>query len=583
MTKTSAIPLNPLHFISRRSAVYGTHAMVSSSQPSATQAGIEVLKKGGNAADAAVAVAATLGVTEPSSTGIGGDAFCLFYDAKTKTVKGLNGSGRTPAALNLDLLRKEGIEGEGLPHTSIHAVTVPGAAAAWVDCVEWFGSGKVDLATILKPAIDLAENGFPVAEIASHLWKNHQQALIDNNPGQILEYLIDGVRAPEEGEVMTLPTLARSYKVLAHEGKAAFYQGSIGKAIVKAVTSRGGVMTIEDLANHSSSQPVTPISLDYHDHTVWEIPPNGQGITVLMALGIIQVLETNGSVDFTKLEHNSADYLHVVIEALRLAFADTRYYVGDPDVTHVPVEKLLSKEYLTERAKLIDLTHRTTGIKKGYPEKMGNTVYFSVVDEEGNACSFINSTFMGFGSHIVPEECGFPLHNRGCNFVLIENHPNCIGPSKRPYHTIIPSMITKKQENGQHELEACFGVMGAFAQPQGQVQVVLNMLRYLQNPQHSLDLPRLCVAPPPDKDKDSYASYAFTDVSQSVVYLEDGFTDKVIRDLEAKGHVCIRLEGHSRFTVGRGQIIRAKTDPRTGKRVLIAGSDPRGDGHAEGW
>ncbi|KAI8089276.1 gamma-glutamyltranspeptidase [Halteromyces radiatus] len=575
----------PLHFIGRRSAVYSTHAMVSSSQPSATQAGIEVLKKGGNAADAAVAVAAALGVTEPSSTGIGGDAFCLFYDAKTKTVKGLNGSGRTPANLTLDIIRKEGIEGQGLPSKSIHAVTVPGAAAAWADCVEWFGSGKLDLATVLKPAIDLAENGFPVAEVSSHLWKAQQQDLIDLNPGQQIEYLIDGLRAPDEGDIMTLPTLAKSYKVLAHQGKAEFYQGYIGQAIVDAVQNRGGVLTMEDLAIHSS-QPVEPISIDYHDHTVWEIPPNGQGITALMALGIIEALEKNGSVDFTQLEHNSAAYLHVVIEALRLAFADTRYYVGDPDVVHVPIQELLSKEYLAERAKLIDLKHRNGNIQKGYPEKMGNTVYFSVVDEEGNACSFINSTFMAFGSNIIPESCGFPLHNRGCNFVLIEDHPNCIAPSKRPYHTIIPSMITKKQDNGDHEFEACFGVMGAFAQPQGQVQVILNMLRYLQNPQHSLDLPRICVAPPAPQDKNKKLdanAYSFTDVSQSVVYLEDGITTQAIQELETMGHTCIQLVGHARSMMGRGQVIRSKYDQRTGKRVLVAGSDPRGDGHAEGW
>ncbi|KAI8337903.1 putative lincomycin-condensing protein lmbA [Chlamydoabsidia padenii] len=576
----------PLHFISRRSAVYGTHAMVSSTQPSATQAGIDILKKGGNAADAAVAVAAALGVTEPTSTGIGGDAFCLFYDAKSKTVRGLNGSGRTPAGLTLDLIRHQGIQGQSLPTKSIHAITVPGAAAAWVDCVNWFGSGNLNMATILQPAIDLAENGFPVAEISSHNWKKQQDGLITANPGQKLEYLIDGIHAPKEGDIMTLPTLAKSYKALAKDGKAGFYSGPIGEAIVAAVTSRGGVMTMKDLHDHDS-QPVEPISIDYHDYTVWEIPPNGQGITALMALGILEALEKNGSVDFDKLEHNSADYLHVVIEALRLAFADTRYYVGDPDVVHVPIQELLSKDYLAERASLIDLKHRTGTIQKGYPEKMGNTVYFSVVDEQGNACSFINSTFMPFGSHIIPEQCGFPLHNRGSNFVLINNHPNCIGPSKRPYHTIIPSMITKKQGNGQHDLEACFGVMGAFAQPQGQVQVILNMLKYLQNPQHSLDLPRLCVAPPVRKSKTGAMlhddAYSFTDVSQSVVYLEDGITKEVIQELEARGHECIRLEGHPRSMMGRGQVIRSTSDRRTGKRVLVAGSDPRGDGHAVGW
>ncbi|KAI8075075.1 gamma-glutamyltranspeptidase [Gongronella butleri] len=574
-----------LPFISRRSPVYGLNAMVSSTQTAATQAGVEILKKGGNAADAAVAVAAALGVTEPSSTGIGGDAFCLFYDAKLKTVKGLNGSGRTPKALTLDLIREQGIEGIELPGHSAHAITVPGAAAAWVDTVAWLGSGKVDLETILAPAINLAENGFPVSTVAAHSWQSNEKGLQKMNPDYDVEYLVDGKHAPAEGSVMTLPTLAKAYKAVAREGKAGFYEGEIADAIVAAVRSRGGVMTLEDLSSHAT-QEVTPISIDYHDHTVWEIPPNGQGITALMALGIIEALERAGTVDFAALEHNSGLYMHIVTEALRLAFADTRYYVGDPDVVHVPVEELLSKDYLTERAKLIDLTHRNGDIKKGYPEKMGNTVYFSVVDEEGNACSFINSTFKGFGSNIIPEACGFPLHNRGCNFVLIKDHPNCIGPAKRPYHTIIPSMITKKQKDGTHDLEACFGVMGAFMQPQGQVQVILSMLRYLYNPQHALDLPRLCIAPPKpsaNAGRVDTAAYSFSDVSQSVVYLEQGVSDKAIQELEALGHTVYVLEGHSRSMMGRGQVIQATTDARTGKRVWVAGSDPRGDGHASGW
>ncbi|ORX59611.1 gamma-glutamyltranspeptidase [Hesseltinella vesiculosa] len=572
-----------LPFLSRRSAVHGRQAMVSSSQPLATQAGIDILKRGGNAADAAVAVAAAIAVTEPTSTGIGGDAFCLYYDAKLKTVRGLNGSGRTPQALTLEWLRSRGIDDVVLPSDSAHTVTVPGAAAAWVDTVDWFGSGNLDLATILAPAVDLAENGFPVSEIASHMWRGQENQLRKTNPDVVVDYLIDGIRGPEEGEIMTLPTLAKTFKTLAEHGKAGFYQGYIAQAIVQAVTSRGGLMTMADLADHAS-QRVDPISLDFHEYTVWEIPPNGQGITALMALGIIEALQRNGTVDFAKIDHNSGLYMHIVTEALRLAFADTRYYVGDPDVVHVPIEQLLAKEYLAERAQLIDLTKRNDTIQKGYPEKMGNTVYFSVVDDEGNACSFINSTFMAFGSNIIPDGCGFPLHNRGCNFVLIENHPNCIGPGKRPYHTIIPSMITKKKDNG-HELEACFGVMGAFMQPQGQVQVILNMLQYLYNPQQALDLPRLCVAPPKQStNKDvSTAAYSFTDVSQSVVYLEEGVSAEAVEELQAMGHTCYVLQGHARSMMGRGQIIRSKIDPRTGQRVLTAGSDPRGDGHACGW
>ncbi|KAG2219826.1 hypothetical protein INT45_006269 [Circinella minor] len=574
--------VDSLPFISRRSAVYGTHGMVASAQPLATQAGIDILKKGGNAADAAVAVAAALNVTEPASTGIGGDAFCLYYDSKTRNVRGLNGSGRTPAALTIEYLREKAeIKGASLPNFSIHAATVPGAAAAWVDTVEKFGSGKLDLTTILQPAIDLAEEGFPVSTISSYQWNEEETLLKKSNPTKE-NFLIDGDHAPAEGEIIQLVNLAKTFKTLAAEGKDGFYKGRIADAIVDAVKSRGGLMTHEDLASHTSEM-VEPISLDYHDWTVWEIPPNGQGITALIALGIIRALEEQHGLDLTQFEQNSAEYLHIIIEALRLAFADTRYYVTDPKVLPCPTEKLLSKEYLSERAKLIDLKKRNDNVQKGYPEETSNTVYFSVVDGEGNACSFINSNFMHFGTHIIPEGCGFTLHNRGCNFVLIEDHPNCIGPSKRPYHTIIPSMITRKTPAGDHDLEACFGVMGAFMQPQGQVQVIMNMLHYHANPQHALDLPRICIAPPKPGADVASAAYGFTDVSNSVVYVEEGIQPETIEQLEARGHTCYVIAGHGRSMFGRGQVIRSKKDKRTGKFILGAGSDSRGDGQAAGW
>ncbi|KAI9477867.1 MAG: gamma-glutamyltranspeptidase [Benjaminiella poitrasii] len=572
-------PINTLPFISRRSTVYGTHAMIASSQPLATQAGLDILRKGGNAADAAVAVAAALNVTEPGSTGIGGDAFCLFYEAKTGKVKGLNGSGRTPTALTLNLIRQDkSISGTSLPANSIHAVTVPGAAAAWVDTVEQFGSGKVDLTTILTPAIDLAENGFPVSHISAHSWQEEASELKMTNDSN--EWLIDNARAPEEGEIMTIPTLAKTFRALAKEGKKGFYEGEIGSAIIQTLRSRGSAMTAEDLAEHTSEM-IEPISLDYHDWTIWQIPPNGQGITTLMALGIIEQLEELGLVDFEKIEQGSADHLHVVTEALRIAFSDTRHWVSDPSVVQVPTEQLLDKAYLRSRAsQLFDMHKRNATLARG-DVVAGNTVYFSVVDEEGNACSFINSIFMHFGSHIVVNDTGIVLHNRGCNFVLQEDHPNCLGPHKRPYHTIIPSMITN-----QGQLEACFGVMGAFMQPQGQVQVVLNLKHFANRPQHALDFPRLCVAPPlPTKTKTALSpnAYNFTEVSDSVLYLEDGVSEESQRELEARGHVCYRLHHHQRAMFGRGQLIRASVDPRTGCRVLAAGSDPRGDGCASGW
>ncbi|KAI9311124.1 nucleophile aminohydrolase [Dichotomocladium elegans] len=577
------MPQNSLPFISRRSAVYSTHGMVASSQPLATQAGLDILKKGGNAADAAVAVAAALNIFEPASTGIGGDAFCLYYDAKKRTVAGLNGSGRTPAKLTVEYLRKEaGYQGSKLPDLSPHAVTVPGAAAAWVDTVEWFGSGNVDLATILEPAMKFARQGFPVSHIAAHMWGQEASTLKAQNPGKC-NLLIDNERAPKEGEIMKFPELAETFNLLAQQGKDGFYKGRIANAIVNAIQSRGGLMTQEDLECHTSELIEIPISIDYHDWTIWEIPPNGSGITTLITLGIIQALEEEHGIDFKTMDPHSPEYLHILAEALRVAFADTRYYVTDPQVQPCPTEKLLSKKYLSERAKLVNLTHRNNDVKKGYPDDDSNTVYFSVVDSEGNACSFINSNFMHFGSHIVPDRTGFVLHNRGCNFVLIEDHPNCVGPRKRPYHTIIPSMITRKAADGSHDLEACFGVMGGFMQPQGQVQVIMNLKHFDPNPQHALDSPRICISPPPAKSDGDAVAYSFTDVQDTVIYVEEGIPLKTIERLEAMGHKCHRLGGYSRGMFGRGQIIRVRQDEWSRQRVLAAGSDPRGDGQAAGW
>ncbi|KAI7863561.1 nucleophile aminohydrolase [Spinellus fusiger] len=570
-----------LPFISRRSTVYGTHAMVSSSQPLATQAGITILKQGGNAADAAVAVAAALNVTEPGSTGIGGDAFCLYYDAKTRTVRGLNGSGRSPAALTLDyLLQVENISTQTLENDSPHSVTVPGAASAWIDTLTHFGSGNIQLSDVLKPAIDLAENGFPVSELSAYAWKEKEKDLLKFNPGQTMGYLIDGL-TPVEGQIVTLTALAETFKTLAEQGYDGFYKGRIAESIVSAVQSRGGLLSLEDLASHTS-ELVEPISIDYYDWTVWEIPPNGHGITVLIALGIIEALEKSGKVDFSSIDHNSADYIHIIIEVLRIAFADTRHYVTDPEVHSVPVHELLSKGYLAERAKLVNLEHRNDTIHKGYPQMDGNTVYLSVVDEQGNACSFINSIYHSFGSTIVAENTDIVLHNRGCGFVLMKDHPNCIAPSKRPCHTILPSMITRKTEQG-HALESCFGVVGAMMQPQGQLQIIMNMLHYKHNPQSALDLPRICISPAKRKEISRHTNDPFIDMNSTIVYIEDGVTKDTLHTLQEKGHLCYSLQGHPRTVFGRGQIIRVHQDQRAGKRVLSAGSDPRGDGQATGW
>ncbi|KAI0931898.1 hypothetical protein AcW2_000673 [Taiwanofungus camphoratus] len=384
-------------FPSRRSQVYGTKGVVSSSQPLATEAGLEILRKGGNAADAAVATSAALNVTEPSCCGIGGDAFCLFYDSKTKTVKALNGSGRSPAKLTIDHVRQRGVTGNQIPVTNLNSVTVPGAAAAWVDTVEKFGSGKLSVAEVLEPAIRLAEEGVPVSEIHAFAWKRSEN-LIKNASPSADEMLLNG-KAPLPGQIVKLPNLAKTFRAVAEQGKDGFYKGRIAEAIVELIQSKGGVMELEDLSKHETAF-VDPIQYTFQDEvTLYECPPNGQGITALLALGILENMEKEGKIrSLLDMEHNSAEYLHALIEALRLAFADSQYYVSDPDVVHVPTAELLKKEYLASRAKLFDPTKTNPKVVHGNPVFSSDTVYFSVTDQWGNACSYIQSNYAGFGT-----------------------------------------------------------------------------------------------------------------------------------------------------------------------------------------
>ncbi len=535
-----------LRFDSFRSPVYGRRGMVASSQPLASEVGMRILQQGGNAADAAVAVAAALNVTEPTSTGIGGDCFCLFFDNKTKIVSGLNASGRAPAELNLETLVQKGIT-EVLPPFSVHTITVPGAAAGWVDTIDKFGT--MELNEILQPAIELAELGFPVAPFTALAW-NRGARLLKNGPNAE-EMLLNG-EAPREGEIMKNPTLANTFREVAEHGKSGFYEGRIAEAIVDLIQSIDGVMTLKDLKNHQTTYD-EPISINYRGVDVYEIPPNGQGITALIALNILEEF------NITSMKHSSVEHLHVMIEAMRIAFADTRWYVADPAVVDVPIKKLISKEYASERRKLIDVTKATVDVQKGSPFASSDTVYFSIVDGEGNACSFINSNYMGFGTGLIPKGCGFTLQNRGANFTLNPDHPNVLAPNKRPYHTIIPAMATKN-----NELFACFGVMGGFNQPQGHVQVILNLLDFEMNPQEALNSPRFCI----------------TDgTSNGKVALEEGINVSTMSTLKDMGHEIVPTSGVSRMIFGRGQIITR--NPKTG--VLCGGSSPRADGIAIGW
>ncbi|XP_078611446.1 glutathione hydrolase-like YwrD proenzyme isoform X1 [Branchiostoma floridae x Branchiostoma japonicum] len=557
------------NFISRRSPVVSLHGSVASSQPLASQIGLDILKRGGNAADAAVAMAAALNVTEPCSTGPGGDCFCLFYEAATKTVKGLNGSGRAPAKLTLDLLCSQGFSADCPPPPfHAHNVTVPGAAAGWVDTIEHFGSKKLSLLEILQPAIQLAEEGFPVTHVTAYHWAKGAALLQYQANTHGGDLLIQG-KAPREGEIMKNPHLAQTFRELASKGKSGFYQGRIAQAIADAVLEHGGVLSLDDLSSHTSTL-VDPISVDYRGVRVWEIPPNGQGITALMALNILE------GFDMKEFGHNTADYLHVLIEAIRLSFADSLWHCADMSKVKVPVDQLLSKDYAAQRRQLINMDSAMEEPRRGDMASGNDTVYFSVVDGEGNACSFINSNYMGFGTGLVPKACGFTLQNRGANFSLQPDHPNVVSPGKRPYHTIIPAMVTDSRTD---DLLMCYGIMGGFMQPQAHVQVLLNMLEFGMDPQQALDQPRLCVGPGHEGAVGSVA-------------LEQGIHPTVMEKLKAKGHEVVGpITGHGRSLFGRGQIITkgafwlAEGDVRVAndKRVLWSGSDPRADGLAIGF
>ncbi len=534
--------LDPV-YRSSRSPVMGRGGMAASSQPLATAAGLEILSLEGNAADAAVAMAAALNVTEPTSTGLGGDMFALFYEADTGTITALNGSGRSPEALNLDLLEEHGIR--EIPPYHPYNVTVPGACAGWCDLVEKHGT--LTLPVILAPAIHLAETGFPVAPITSHFWKRAAENQLKTAlNGQ--EMLIKG-RGPDPGEIFINSGLARTLRTIAEGGKDAFYNGYIADVIVRTLTSAGGCMRKEDLEKHTSTWD-EPISTSHSRLRLWECPPNGQGIATLLALNILEGFDL-------PVDPLDPLRLHLEIEAMRLAFADTNWYVADPRIVQVPVDELISKDYASQRRKLLNPKQATLDHRKGSPASGSDTVYFCVVDQWGNACSFINSNYMGFGTGIVPKGCGFTLQNRGGGFSLDRNHPNCLAPGKRPYHTIIPAMITR-EANGS--LIGPMGVMGGYMQPQGHLQVFLALAQGL-DPQHALDLPRFSI----NDGK-----------SGGLVSLEDGIPLKVIRALKELGHEVKRVKGWERALFGRGQVILREEE--TG--ILTGGSDPRADGCA---
>jgi gamma-glutamyltranspeptidase/glutathione hydrolase len=525
--------------------------MVATSQPLATLAGADILRSGGSAADAAVAAAAVLQVTQPCSTGLGGDCFVLYYSAKNNTVEALNGSGRCPGALTVEVAEQAGFHDRLPPHHAF-TVTVPGAPAAWVDAqARW---GRLSLPEILEPAIVLAEKGFPVSPLTALWWQaGAEQLLSGHRHGG--ELMVDG-RGPRAGEVMRLPTLAGTLKIMAESGKEPFYRGAIAEKIVAAVGEAEGVLVLDDLAAHES-QWVEPIRTRYRGYDIWECPPNGQGLAVLLCLNILRAC------GFAEANADEAVRLHLMIESMRLAFADAGRYVADPEFSSVAVADLLSEEYARKRAGAISVMRAMDSPVWGDPALEGpigtDTVYFCVADAQGNACSFINSNYLGFGTGIVPEGCGFSLHNRGYGFVLDAGHPNGLEPAKRPYHTIIPGLSTHAETGGLH---AVFGVMGGMMQPQGQVQILSALIDDELDPQAALDRGRF------QREEGK---------PDGEVLLEDSVGSELSAELERRGHRIRVLSGLDRPLFGLGQIILKDRDG-----VYWAGSDPRGDGCAIG-
>ncbi|MCC7129838.1 MAG: gamma-glutamyltransferase [Anaerolineae bacterium UTCFX2] len=545
--------MQTFEFSSQRSPVYTRGGMVGASQPLAVATGLELLRKGGNAADAAVAAAAALNVCEPFSTGLGGDCFALFYSAQTGRISAMNGSGRAPGALTLERVRSEGFSA-GLPPRHPYTVTVPGACAGWSDLIE--RHGKLSLREVLQPAIQLAEEGFPVAPLTADNWADlAQEALKPELGGQ--ELTIEG-RAPRAGEVFRNPGLAEALTRIAEGGKQAFYTGELARLIVQAVRAAEGCLDESDLAAHQTTWE-TPIHTSYRGVNIWECPPNGQGLAALLALNLLE------GFDLPDLPPLSPERLHLQIEAMRLAFADAHAFVADPAYSSIPLEGLLSKDYASHRRSLIDPNRTSLQHPHGAPQAASDTVYLSVVDGQGNACSFINSLYMGFGTGIVPAGCGFALQNRGHNFSLDPDSPNALAPGKRPYHTIIPAMATLPaskplpEDEGAEQLFACFGVMGGFMQPQGHMQVTCALIDDRLDPQSALDRPRFCIL-----DGRSGGSVA----------LEEGLPVQAMSQLAEMGHPIVPVSGSRRFVFGRGQIIQR--DPHSG--VLCGGSDPRADG-----
>ena len=512
--------------------------IVATSSPIAAQAGLSILRKGGNAVDAAIATAACMTVVEPTSNGIGGDAFALVWDGSR--VHGLNGSGRSPKALDAERL----LQADRYPRTGWDPITVPGCVQAWVDLSERFG--RLEFAECIEPAVHYASEGYLVSPQTARYWARGA-GLYGRMDAWSDTFLFDGA-PPKPGQLVRLPDHATTLASIGETRGRSFYRGHLATAIAQASKAGGGVMTESDLAEHEGIW-VDPISIDYRGIRLNEIPPNGQGIAALIALGILRHF------DIGSMAVDSAEVLHLQIESMKLGFADAHRHVADPDALQASCDDLLADARLKELAGRID-ANRAQDFNSGIP-KPGGTIYLSTADEEGRCVSMIQSNYTGFGSGVVIPGTGIAMQNRGACFTLERGHPNVVAPEKRPYHTIIPAMATPLAGGSPSDL-ITFGVMGGFMQPQGHLQVLSRMQDFNQNPQAALDAPR----------------WQWT--SGMEVKIEPGFPSDTLAGLNALGHELKRAEERS-VSFGRGQVIR-----RFGSG-WCAGSDLRADGQAAGF
>lgn len=532
-----------------RSTVYAPHGAVATSQPLATAAGLAVLQRGGNAVDAAVTAAAVLGLVEPHMTGMGGDMFALVWWSAQNELYGLNGSGRSGSRMTREELVARGRD--RVPGRGPEAVTVPGAVAGWDALLQRFGT--LSLAEALAPAIQLAEQGFPVSPIIANQWAGAEDLWLGQDPhSQALRqsfaevYLPDG-QAPRAGQWFRNPDLASSYTAIATRGIEEFYGGSLGQAVVSWLEQVGGFLTVDDLRNHEVMW-VEPLSVDYADTRLYELPPNGQGVAALEMLRILEPF------DLKSMGHNSTEYLHHLIEAKKLAYADLEYVVGDPDHMTTPAERLLEDDFVEARRALIDPRRAAERPEPAAAVTASETIYLTATDRDGNMVSFINSLYSAFGSGVVAPGTGFALQNRGAGFTMQEGRANTVAARKRPFHTIIPAFATKLTQ-GTETPWLSFGVMGGSMQPQGHVQMLLNLLVFDMDLQTAVDASR------------------FRHLSGLRVAIERGVSDDVLRSLAALGHELVDPSG---VAFGGAQAIM-RLD-----RGWAAGSDPRKDGMAAG-